>query len=201
MPHKPAKLTDMENEILKRLAMGWGFEAIRRDITLERYPQQPLTKEYFYVITSKIRKKTGIQSTRDKRECENYRNQVQPLYRHKAKYPTHQQIRAMRLRAQGLSNEEAGKIMGVRWDTVMNHITVGCRRAGIPRFQGHDRTRQIQLWLDKHDAEAAELKAYIMARPRVYAPGEGPGLLAQVVEHREREAEQREAEALTMDDF
>lgn len=212
MPHKPAKLTPMEKWVLGHLALKWSYDTICKRTFLKKYPTQNITREYLHVICQHIRQKTGIESTRDWKECDAYMNGSLPLLKHQGKHPTRQQIKVMRLRSQGLSNEETGKQLGLKWDTVMNHCVVGCRRAGIPRFQGHDRERQMRLWLAEYDKAEAETAAYLAKRRKMtYAPGEGPGLLQQVVEQHEAEAEQMEsmeklhaekpAHLLTMDDF
>jgi len=68
---KMQKLSSTEKEVLGFLSLGYRPNEIRHYMSKadDDGPEQPMSKAHFYSVCGKIRKKTGIRSTKDRVEC------------------------------------------------------------------------------------------------------------------------------------
>lgn len=140
-----AHMGKTERRILSFLSRGQSYAEAK-----SRFPDMRL--ETFHVHCFNIRKKTGIKSTKDAKECRDYVRVMQmddlrcePRPARKLP-PSPKQLQIMRLVAEGKSWSEIAHTVRCGWGTAQNHASKGCKRAGIGG-QGHRRTQAIKDWL------------------------------------------------------
>lgn len=124
------EFTKLESQVFRQLYIGNPVEAIAGILGIEEATA--------HMVCHNIRQKTGITDTRDRGECiEWLRSFNKPSPRQMdPRHATPTQLDCMELLVQGLSYEQIRKGMDFHnIQTAQNHISQGCKRAGITRDQ------------------------------------------------------------------
>ena len=141
---KISLLSNRELFVLRKLSFGHSYDHLAMALNVSR--------ACLHTICYHIRKKTGITSTRDVEQCREGLRVCSRRQFHKDG-PTPRQIEVFRLLVQRMPYRQIGKLLGYpNPQTVQNIACLGAKRAGI-KGAGYQRTRMIEAWLAKHDAE------------------------------------------------
>lgn len=167
MKPKIPRLSHRDIEILSMLADGVSYSEI---------------ESYFGLLPSALhaacyylRKKTGIQQTRDAAECKIFFKRYSQLApqrvadalnpaRPKPKDVTFCQLEVFRLIALGRSYEQIAGSMGITAQAVQNLASRGAQRAGIVHA-GWNRNKLIKEWIERHDGKIPRQPARPMDDP------------------------------------
>lgn len=143
----PAKLQKRETEILLWLSMGWSYERI--------CTHTGMRDDCLHVHCYNIRKKTGIQSTRNADECRDYlrHRRAQPAPPEPRQPLSWTQTEVLRLLAMGDSYERISKTLGMGVQTAQNHACEACKRVGIVARGRHSRAQAIKDYVDRLDGK------------------------------------------------
>lgn len=112
-------LSPRELQVLKMLAGGLTYQQIKTALHL--------SDSSVHVQCHRIRQKTGIKDTSDKRECKKYVE----TYRPKDCVPTPRQMDVLRLLAQGKTHKYIAASLGMSVSASMNYASQGMLRMGI----------------------------------------------------------------------
>lgn len=148
MPTLADILSPMERSILIYLSQGKHYDQVATMLNL-RMP-------CFYVHCQHLRQKTGIKSTRSHEECrayvKNIRSQaleaIPVIYRPPLSYS---QLEVLRGIASGDDYPKIGRTLNMGPQTVQNHATAACKRAGIKARGHHARLAAIKQYIVERD--------------------------------------------------
>lgn len=164
MKRKTVRLSNRDIEILSMLSNGDTYKEI---CSYYGISAQALAVTCYY-----LRKRTGIQETRDQEECKAFFSQLDPQRvadalnpaRPQIKLVTHCQLEVFRLLAKGRTYAQIAETLGTTSQSVQNLASRGAKRAGIIRA-GWSRTRRIREWLARYHGTEPALPADPMEDP------------------------------------
>lgn len=132
-------LSRTEGKALRCFSYGVSYE--------ETANRLGLTVPYIHTLAYHIRLKTGIKDTRDPEECKAWFQGVKNYLRAHFDGPTRTQLNIMTLMTQhGMDYQQIAQRLELSIQTVQNHASMGCKRAGITG-QGHHRTKAMEAYL------------------------------------------------------
>lgn len=161
---KPKRLNPREIRILSMLANG--------DTSAEICSYFGISSANLHTTCFHIRKKTGLQQTRDPDECKRHLSKLDKQQVADAINPvrvipqklTHCQLEVFRLISLGRSYPQIAVTLGILPQSVQNLAVRACKRAGITH-SGWNRTRFIKEWMARYRGEAPPLAADPMDDP------------------------------------
>lgn len=134
-------LPKRQRVILRLLSRGWTYQRIQQYLGIKL--------ETVHSHCGQIRQRTGITNTRDAAMCKKYMDGI--VDNEAASLPvTSTQLMVLRFLAKGQTYADIADTMGTTPQTVQNHATIGCRRAGIKRGQ-NTRAQEIRSYLARLD--------------------------------------------------
>lgn len=147
MTSKIYLLSNRQASILRLLAQGKTY--------LEVIHLLGISPANLHTVVSVIRKKTGIQNTKNPQECKDWLRGRHghpfdaPTYSRWPKTPTRTQLEMMTLHAQGLTYAQIAQQCAVTHQTVQNAVSQGCKRARIVNVGlREERTAAIRSYLE-----------------------------------------------------
>lgn len=159
MDKKPVHLSTREVQILSMLSNG--------DTYVEIQAYFGITLSSVHMACCYLRRKTGIQQTRDQDECQKHlarlprqlvADAINPMARSSTTKPlTPGQMDVFRLLAIGRTYPQIATFLGITSQSAQNLACRGAKRAGIIHA-GWNRTRYIKEWLKKHDESDPNLR-------------------------------------------
>lgn len=152
MKQKKPRLSIRDIQILSMLSNGDTYQEITSYFGI--------SLSALYMAVSNLRKKTGIQQTRDQEECRQYlatlplqtvADALNPVTRSSTTKPlTSAQLEVFRLLSMGRTYPQIAAFLGITAQSVQNLACRGAKRAGIVHA-GWNRNRFIKEWLKKYD--------------------------------------------------
>lgn len=141
-------LQKRELEILHCLARGWSYSQIATHTDIRN--------DCLHVHCHNIRKKTGIQSTRDVEQCKAFLRQRRQLPPAPARQMplSWTQTEVLRLLALGDSYASISSTLGMGIQTAQNHASEACKRAGIRAAGRYSRLQGIKDYIARLDGTA-----------------------------------------------
>lgn len=134
--------TTIERQMFQLLCYGRSYAEIGMHLSM--------TIANVHTRAAGIRLKTGLKDLLDAEACKLWQRnwKAQPDVAGPA-YPTKNQLYAMQFLAEGSSLVHIATLMEICLQTVHNHLSQGCKRAGITEVHGPARVRAITEWVAK----------------------------------------------------
>lgn len=131
-------LTKRETEVFDLLAKGRTYRQIAEALGMSR--------ANLHMVCYSIRKKTGIQSTRESKQVANHKQMLYFNTEPGCPQPTKKQIEVLRMVAEGKTHKEICSALNMKPSTAFNHASEGYKRFCIPDT-GLRRIAQLRVLL------------------------------------------------------
>ncbi len=143
-------LTQTEKTILHHLSRAKSYLFIRQTLGI--------SAEALHTACCRIRRKTGIQNTRDPQQCRQWERDQKTSVVQKERGPSPKERETLWLLSKGMSNQQIAQLRNVKPATVMTQAYLGRQRAGI-----RDLSRaSLAAWFqqDEQKREAAQKEVF-----------------------------------------